>query len=179
MAGLVAASKSTLGVKSYASDELAEELRLGRHPFYFSAETTLDINEVAVSKLCCPAGWEYFDILSNGRTGTGTSESGTYKICGRHSTVYPVQLPAWTQPDVEELIERFDKYLRIELVTMCDSDRIKKEERRRISGSTSGHKHHPSLQSVSSTITSVSDYSNASSVDDVDPIPWPTVASTS
>ena len=45
-----------------------------------------------------------------------------YTIRGRHSTVFPVQLPRWSRPDVvKELIKRYDSYLHIELLNMLQT----------------------------------------------------------
>jgi hypothetical protein len=80
----------------------------------------LNTKEVAVSKLCCPACWENFNILSEKHSLRGEAEM--YKIRGRHSTVFPVQLPIWSPPDVvQELIKRFGRYLRTELDTMWNN----------------------------------------------------------
>ena len=130
----------------------------------------LNPKEVAVSKLCCPACWEYFDILSGNDRQEGKD---TYKIRGRHSTVFPVQLPSWSSPDVvQELIKRFDKYIGDELSTMWRKH-VLKEEESSISkaldlGRKSGHSHHPSLQSVSSAITDASVQSGGTNLSDLE-----------
>jgi hypothetical protein len=88
-----------------------------------------------------------------------------YKIRGRHSTVYPVQLPNWSSPDVvKELIKRFGSYLRRELDIMRSSHIWVQSFQARTS--KSGHAHSPSLQSVSSAITNVSQHSAESNLDD-------------
>jgi hypothetical protein len=96
-----------------------------------------------------------------------------YKVRGRHSTVYPVQLPSWSRPDVVEvLIERFDQYLRTELNTMWEDHVGKQEEQVPMSR----HRHNPSLQSVSSAITNASEMSAESNWDDLHghlPVPMP------
>jgi hypothetical protein len=121
----------------------------------------LDVKEVAVSKLCCPACWEYFDILSEKHL-----TEGIYKIRGRHSTVYPVQLPSWSRPDVvQELKQRFGKYLRNELETMW-KNHLWDNSLREIGSSRSGHAHKPSLQSVTSAITNASILSAESNIND-------------
>jgi hypothetical protein len=93
-----------------------------------------------------------------------------YKIRGRHSTVYPVQLPNWICPDiVDKLIGRFDNYLREELLTMWSKHHLKEKklyfseqlERK------SGHSNHPSLQSVSSGITDTSIFSDETDLNDL------------
>jgi hypothetical protein len=41
-------------------------------------------------------------------------EEEYYKLHGRHSTVYPVQLPIWTDPNiVQALNKRFSMHLRL------------------------------------------------------------------
>jgi ferredoxin-fold anticodon binding domain-containing protein len=84
-----------------------------------------------------------------------------------------VQLPDWTCPNVvRELIRRFDKYLHIEIDEMYEGhkkDEDWKEVREKIK--MSGHKHTPSMQSVSSALTDssqCSDRSNASDIQDGD-----------
>lgn len=121
----------------------------------------LNQNEVAASKLCCPACWEYFDILTN--------KLGLYKIRGRHSTVYPVQLPSWISPDiVQELIRRFSDYLRTELLIMMTNFNSKAEGIPK-----SGHTHNPSLQSVASAISNASDDSTESNLDNLNDFDFP------
>lgn len=85
-----------------------------------------------------------------------------YQIRGRHSTVFPVQLPSWSCPQVvQELIKRFDKYLRDELNTMWQKKlELENQENRK-----SRHTHTPSLQSVSSAITHASRNSDESNLD--------------
>ena len=126
---------------------------------------------MAVSKLSCPACWEYLDILSKFERQRGKAEM--YAIRGRHSTVYPVQLPIWSRPDVvQELIKRFCQYLRSELDTMWTNHLREQEKANRVS--KSGHRHNPSLQSVSSAITNASEMSTESNLNDLNnllPVP--------
>jgi hypothetical protein len=91
-----------------------------------------------------------------------------YQIRGRHSTVYPVQLPSWTHPEVvRELIVRFDKYLHDQLREMMRGHRRDLQlEDIRGSSSRSGHAHKPSLQSVTSAITTATNLSGESDVND-------------
>jgi len=145
LAGLVAASQSSDEVARFVDEDLLDELN------------KLIPKEVAVSKLCCPACWEYFDILSK-KHGQVPSGAKMYKIRGRHSTLFPVQLPIWTPTDVvEELIIRFKQYLRSQLDTMW---RNHQEQVPR-----SGHRNTPSFQSVSSAITDASKNSAESNLD--------------
>jgi hypothetical protein len=129
---------------------------------------------VAVSKLCCPACWDYFDILSKKQSLRSPGET-KYRIRGRHSTLYPVQLPSWTSPDIaQELVRRFDKYLRDEFEIMW-SQHLEKEAKPQwpleVTVAKSGHAHNPSLQSVSSAITNASQDSAESNVDDLVYVP--------
>src|ERR1700678_3517294 len=120
--------------------------------------------EVAVSKLCCPVCWEYFDILSKRHIPPGHRE---YKIRGRHSTLFPVQLPIWTTTDVvQELIIQFGRYLRTELDMMW-SNHLREQVPR------SGHRNTPSFQSVMSAITDASMNSTESNVDEFNVPLWP------
>jgi hypothetical protein len=131
-------------LRPYSSAEIID-------PIYPQA---LDPKEVAVSKLCCPSCWVYFDILQ----GTQKKE---YMVRGRHSTVYPVQLPIWTSPViVKELINRFNDLLRIELERM-------RNRHSAASNSISGHRHTPSTESVLSAVTSLSEVSTSSNLDDL------------
>jgi hypothetical protein len=134
---------------------------------FFSQELThmyeqgLDRKEVAVSKLCCPSCWEYFDILSEKHKELERTQM--YNIRGRHSTIYPVQLPAWTSPDVvEELIKRFREHLRNKLIKMKDQQKM----REKLTQSSRGHAHSPSLQSIISSVTDASDNSVESNIND-------------
>ena len=115
--------------------------------------------ETAVSKLCCPACYDYFDILSKKHRRLGDNEeTKMYNIRGRHSTVYPVQLPRWSCPAiVQELIRRFGKYLHDELDEMWTrNDKQMKQNEHLEKLQKFGHGHSPSLQSVSSAITDAS-----------------------
>jgi len=89
-----------------------------------------------------------------------------YKIRGRHSTVYPVELPIWSDPDdVQELIKRFSNYLRKEFDRMWTNHREEQGKAKQVP--KSGHRHNPSLQSVSSAITDASDKSSESNLENV------------
>lgn len=96
-----------------------------------------------------------------------------YRIRGRHSTVYPVQLPNWSCPDVvKELITRFNRYLKDELITMWEKH-LEMEGKKQLSqlfqdGRKIGHAHHPSLQSVSSAITDSSVLSSGTNLNDLE-----------
>jgi hypothetical protein len=122
--------------------------------------------QVAVSKLCCPACWEYFDVLSKKHFTPGAE---MYKIRGRHSTLFPVQLPIWTPTDVvEELIIRFGQYLRTELDHMWRNHSVQEQATR------SGHRSTPSFESVMSVMTDASTNSAQSNLENLDePIPMP------
>jgi hypothetical protein len=127
----------------------------------------LNAKEVAVSKLCCPACWDFFDILSE------KHQLDKYKIRGRHSTVFPVQLPSWTcSIVVQELINRFDEHLRKEFITMRkDHDSVVKSNNlfKQVEASRKhGHSHNPSLQSVSSAITDASTFSAESDLNELE-----------
>lgn len=125
---------------------------------------------MAVSKLCCPACWDYFDILSDSERQGSKADSKMFKIRGRHATVYPVQLPDWSHPDVvRELNKRFDGYLRSELDIMSKNYFDKQNRAKQVP--RSNHRHNPSLQSVSSAITNASDNSVESNLDNFDDVP--------
>jgi hypothetical protein len=136
-----------------------------RSPSYSSAEIIdriypqkLSRKDVAVSKLCCPACWEHFLVL---RTVLGEEEY--YKLRGRHSTVYPVQLPIWTNPTIVlELNRRFSLHLRRELEILRDKHNETTSE--------SGHRHTPSTESALSGITNSSEVSTSTNVDFLDKV---------
>jgi len=129
----------------------------------------MDKTEVAVSKFCCIACWDFFEVLSAKHKSESKSE-GTmmYQIRGRHSTVYPVQLPSWIHPEVvRELSGRFDKYLHEQLLEMMRDHRGELQMKEiRGSSSRSGHAHKPSFQSVTSAITTATNLSGESNVND-------------
>ena len=67
---------------------------------------------MAVSKFCCPACWELLAILRQ-------LKGGGLDTRGRHSTVYPVELPPWLPHDVlDALLWRFRELTRTELEKM-------------------------------------------------------------
>jgi hypothetical protein len=77
---------------------------------------------IAVSKLCCPACWWFFNILRHG--------SDTFKLRGRHATVYTVDLPPWI-PDIvlQQMMTEFRKRLSHELILMMNKMAEPKPER--------------------------------------------------
>jgi hypothetical protein len=57
-----------------------------------------------VSKPCCPACWELLDILRD--------ETDQFAVAGRHTTIYPVELPHWLPDTVlEKMLVRFNMIL--------------------------------------------------------------------
>ena len=173
LAGLVAASRSPVGVAPYANKEIVDKLNVGLISDFLQPRQlthiylqNLNPMELAVSKLCCPACWDYLDILFKLEKCGG--ETKMYKIRGRHSTVYPVQLPSWSRPEVvQELIKRFGKYLHKELDTMGTNHKHWQKAKQ------SGHTHNPSLQSVWSAITNTSNMSGKSNLDGLDDLDLP------
>jgi hypothetical protein len=89
---------------------------------------------IVVSKLCCPVCWQLMEILR------GDSED--FRVRGRHTTMFPVGLPSWLPIDVlQQMVDRFKKFLLDELVTMVQSsERL---------ASTRRHNRNPSQQSES------------------------------
>src|ERR1700678_4338171 len=183
LAGLVAASKFPSEVARFVDKDLLDELNVGIPSIlqlrqlthmYLQKMRLLMPKEVAVSKLCCPVCWKYFDILSKRHIPPGHRE---YKIRGRHSTLFPVQLPIWTTTDVvQELIRRFGRYLRTELDTMWSdhlqeqSDHLQEKSDHLQEQSDhlqeqiprARHRNTPSFQSVSSAISDASTNSGES-----------------
>jgi|HubBroStandDraft_3_1064219.scaffolds.fasta_scaffold42557_4 hypothetical protein len=69
---------------------------------------------VAVSKLCCPTCWDFLDVLRRDE-----GDPGHFRARGRHTTVYPVELPQWLPPRVcLEMVNRFRSHLRNQLAYM-------------------------------------------------------------
>jgi hypothetical protein len=91
----------------------------------------MDMSHLSITKLCCPACFDLHNILSrplgsdsadfdtdndNFNNGTDLDDdnfnNGSLDIPGRHTTVYPVLLPAGLDPTVvEKMITRFENYL--------------------------------------------------------------------
>ena len=51
----------------------------------------LDLDTVAVSKVCCPICWVFLQLLRK-------EKLRAFNVRGHHSTLYPVDLPGWV-PD--------------------------------------------------------------------------------
>jgi len=66
----------------------------------------LSQKEVAVSKPCCPACWDFMKVLrTNG-------DSDVFNIRSRHPTVYPVELPVWLPKEVcTAMVRKFQGHL--------------------------------------------------------------------
>jgi hypothetical protein len=92
----------------------------------------MDITTIVVSKLCCPGCWEYLDIMRG--------KVNRFKVRGRHPTLFPFELPAYTSPQVmREMIIRFEGFLHDEILTMMMStDRVRAPSRQSISNSSTG-----------------------------------------
>ena len=58
---------------------------------------------IMISKLCCPACWQLFQLLTQSST-----LSTLFTVHGSHYVLYPVELPVWLPEEViNELIEFF------------------------------------------------------------------------
>ena len=68
---------------------------------------------IMVSKLCCPACWRLFRILSESDT-----PSTLFTVRGYHSVPYPVEVPAWLP---EEVINKLIKFFQPILVDLLNS----------------------------------------------------------
>jgi hypothetical protein len=67
---------------------------------------------MSVSKLCCPVCWELLEILN---------EEKPLSLRGRHSTIYPVELPKWLPPGiVDKMNKQFQKHLQREIKIMLE-----------------------------------------------------------
>jgi hypothetical protein len=74
----------------------------------------MDVTLIVVSKLCCPGCWEYLDIVRGALN--------LFYVSGRHPTLFPFELPAYTSPQVlREMITRFEGFLHAEILTMMMS----------------------------------------------------------
>ncbi|KIM81780.1 hypothetical protein PILCRDRAFT_489866 [Piloderma croceum F 1598] len=62
-----------------------------RHPILADVLQNMDQTIIAVSKRCCPVCWELLDILRD--------KCKQFHVCGRHSTLFPVELPSWLSED--------------------------------------------------------------------------------
>ena len=79
---------------------------------------SLNQKEVAVSKPCCPACWDFMSVLQ------ANDASGAFNVCSRHSTVYPVELPAWLPKDVcAAMVKKFQLHLFEQLQIMDRNSR--------------------------------------------------------
>ena len=100
---------------------------------------------IAVSKLCCPICWELLDVLR------GNSED--FEVRGRHTTIYPVELPPWLPTEyMEQMVTRLRKYLTDELIIMMAQDADSEEAE-----ASETHSRTPSLQSDSGYSTTSDD----------------------
>lgn len=65
----------------------------------------IDRAQIGVSKLCCPSCWEFLEILRD-------DQPGQYAVRGRHSALFPVQLPQWLPRHLlEKMVNRFEALL--------------------------------------------------------------------
>jgi hypothetical protein len=68
---------------------------------------------IAVSKLCCPVCWDFFDILR------GSENDLQLEVRSKHSNLTMLYLPKCTPSNIlKQMIERYSKYLRQELKVM-------------------------------------------------------------
>ena len=80
----------------------------------------MDMSHLSITKLCCPACFDLHNILSRPLgsnsadfdTDNDNFNNGSLNIPGRHTTVYPVLLPAGLDPTiVDKMITCFENYL--------------------------------------------------------------------
>jgi hypothetical protein len=93
----------------------------------------IDRAQIGVSKLCCPSCWEFLEILRE-------DQPGQYAVRGRHSALFPIQLPQWLPRHLlEKMVNRFEALL---------SDRLLVKFGDHSAGpTTSGHVRKASFQS--------------------------------
>ena len=71
----------------------------------------MDVDLIAVSKLCCPVCWELIKILRGDYDGL--------EVRGRHSMLYALELPKHLPQEVlNALIQRFRQHLQTEFQLM-------------------------------------------------------------
>ena len=75
--------------------------------------------DVAVSKLCCPVCWDFFEIIKD------DSDMVQFTVRGHHTVLYLQHLPSWL-PDnvVKRMVVKYGSYLLDELRQMM----LKKEQ---------------------------------------------------
>jgi len=75
----------------------------------------LDRKQVAVSKPCCPACWEFSLVLKK-------VEPSHFNVRARHPTLHPVELPDFLPKKViDMMVQRFRHLLCIQLETMLQN----------------------------------------------------------
>jgi hypothetical protein len=98
---------------------------------------------ISVSKLCCPVCWELLELLGRDQP---------ISLRGRHSTIYPVELPKWLPPEiVDKMNERFQRHLGQEI-------RIMLKGAQQLEGVTTRNRHvsHESESNISVASTNFS-----------------------
>ena len=71
-------------------------------------QSSADVPELVVSKLCCPICWEFLQVLRG--------DSRDFNVRGYHTSFYPVELPSWLPEHVlTDMVKRFELHLRREL----------------------------------------------------------------
>src|SRR6266436_3470737 len=92
----------------------------------------MDQTIIAVSKRSCPVCWELLDILRN--------KCKRFHVRGRHSILFPVELPSWLSDDcMDEMISRFKQIVRDELIDMMASViYVRAPSRQSVADSTTG-----------------------------------------
>jgi hypothetical protein len=80
----------------------------------------VNTTSISVSKLCCPVCWEFLTLLRG--------ETDDFKVRGRHTTVAPVDLPAWVPEEVmKEMVERFRAIVRGQVLEVVGVDGLPPE----------------------------------------------------
>ena len=94
-----------------------------------TGEQNIDQNTIRVSKLCCPACWDTLDSMEG--------PNNRFGVCGRHPTVFAVELPPWLPHKVTvDIVGRFERALDTQILTMM-VDEKKRHIRRSSEQSTS------------------------------------------
>jgi hypothetical protein len=101
-----------------------------------------------ISKLCCPACWRLFRLLTKSST-----LSTLFTVRGYHSVPYPVELPVWLPEEVvNELIEFFRPIL-VDLLKSMDIGHYVYEEFKKVHRSQESESNLSENSAVSSNVS--------------------------
>ena len=74
---------------------------------------------MSVSRLCCPICWDLLEMLRKYLREAAIAGDDCLQVRGRHSTVWPTELPPWTPlPIMKMMVERYRGLVRDALEKM-------------------------------------------------------------